>query len=177
MSQYGKLKHIVDLETLLGYTLNKVDFSDITNDNINYSWGDESELKKWIVLKDEKTSTSGNFYNISGSLKIPVSKQKKYPLIWLVTPVEGRNESQLKSFKNVTIIICENTTEESLNADRWRDKIPTLQAITDKIIDSLRGDLKIAKDRGVLQYSYRNVPKYSIKENGGGKDASKTIDI
>lgn len=177
MSQFGNLKHIVDLETLLGYRLSQIDYTSITDLDINYSWGDESELISWIKNQDDKTKYSGNFYTISGSDKTPIKKKKKYPLVWLVTPVKGVNTTDIKNFDNVSIIICSNTEKEWLNTTRWKKHIPMLQAIADTIIDNLKGNIRIKRDNGVLQYSYENRPKFSVTEKGGSKDELKTLDI
>lgn len=176
MSQFGNLKHIVDLETLLGYNLSLIDFSSITIESINYSWGDESELINWLRLKDKKTQYDGSFYTISGSNKISVLKRKKYPLIWLVTPTTGVNYGDIKHFENVSIIICSNTKEEWLNSTRWKKYMPMLQAIADNVIDKLRGSLRIKIDDNVLQYSFRNVPKYCITEKAGSEDEAIALD-
>lgn len=177
MSQYGNLKHIVDLETMLGYKLSKVDFSSITDDSISYSWGDESELINWIKLKDDKTKYGGNFYTISGTDKVNVNQKKKYPLVWLVTPVLGENQGDIKHFNRVSLIVCTNTTEEWLNSTRWNKHIPMLQAIADNIIDKLKGSVRIVRNNGVLNYSYRTIPKYSVSESGGKESESKALDI
>jgi hypothetical protein len=177
MSQYGSLKHIIDLETLLGWRLSKIDFSCITDDSITYSWGDESELINWIRNKDANEQFGGNFYNISGSDSHQINKPTKYPLIWLVTPTTGVNEGDIKRFNGVQLIICKNTTESWLNAARWKEHFPTLQAIADKIIDKLRGDVRIVTENRVLKYSYRNVPKYSVSETGNDTAKQKALDI
>lgn len=180
MSQFGDLKHIVDLETMLAYRLSQIDYTSITDETINYSWGDESELISWIKNLDDNTKYSGNFYTISGTDKLNIEKRKKYPLVWLVTPVNGVNAGDIKNFDNVTIIICSNTEESWLNASRWKQHIPMLQAIADTIIDNLKGNIRIKRDKGILQYSYRNLPKYSISEKGEkgeNKAETATIDL
>lgn len=177
MSQFGNLKHIVDLETLLGYRLSQIDYTSITDQAINYSWGDESELTSWIKNQDDTVKYSGNFYSISGNDKVSIEKRKKYPLVWLVTPVEGENNRDIKNFNNVTIIICSKTEEQWLNASRWKEYIPMLQAIADTIIDNLKGNIRIRRDNGVLKYSYRNLPKYSVSEKGGENDETATLDL
>lgn len=164
MSQYGNLQHIVDLETLLGYSLSLVDFTSITDETINYSWGDESELVNWIHHKDENISTSGNFYTISGENVIDIDKRTKYPLIWLVTPVRGVSKGDIKDFGNVRIIVASNTQEDWLNSTRWKKRIPMLQAIADKVISGLKSHVKIKREQGQLQYSFMTKPKYSVKE-------------
>jgi hypothetical protein len=170
MSQFGNLKHIADLETLLGWSLSNINFSNITDEIINYSWGDEKELVKWIHYKDVKTQNSGNLYTISGDVNFPICKRKKYPLVWLNTPVTGNNRNDIKEFSNVQIIVCSNTTEEWLNSTRWTKHIPQLQAIADSIIENLRGAVSIKRDNGILNYNYRTIPNYSVV------DESKAID-
>lgn len=177
MSQYGKLKHIVDLETVLGWRLSNIDFTSITDKTITYGWGDESELINRIHNKDSNMQFGGNFVTVSGSTTTVVNTPIKYPLIWLVTPVRSVNENDIKRFDNVRLIICTNTEEEWLNSTRWKKYIPMLQAITDNIIDKLRGNIRITRDDGVLQYDYRNVPKYSVGETGGKNAKSKAMDI
>jgi hypothetical protein len=177
MSQFGNLRHIVDLETFLGYSLSLIDYSSITDETITYSWGDESELISWIRSKDKEVQYGGNFYTISGSDKTPIDKRKKYPLVWLVTPVKGVNATDIKNFDNVTIIICTNTEEQWLNATRWKKKMPMLQAIANEIIDRLRGSIRIKRDEGILQYSYRNLPKFAVTEKGGSDDKTATLDL
>ena len=174
MNQLFKLKHIADLETVLGFRLSQIDFSDITEDTINYSWGDEEEVHEWIRHMDASTQFSGNVYTVSGDDKIPVEKRKKYPLIWLVTPIEGRN-TDFKNFDGVNLIICSDTEEQWLNKTRWGKRIPMLQAIADRIIDKLRGNVRIAVEDGNLVYAFRNVPKFSASEKGEGEN--KTIDL
>jgi hypothetical protein len=98
-------------------------------------------------------------------------------LIWLVTPTTGVNEGDIKRFNGVQLIICKNTTESWLNAARWKEHFPTLQAIADKIIDKLRGDVRIVTENRVLKYSYRNVPKYSVSETGNDTAKQKALDI
>lgn len=170
-----ELKHIIDLETLLGYKLSKIDFSDVTNENINYSWGDESELISWIKSKDDNSKFGGNFYTIANGVNTLIDKSKKYPLIWLATPVKGENNSDIKRFDNISIIICTNTEFSLLNKDRWGKNIPILQGIADKIIDKLKGSLRIVRNNGVLEYSYRNMPKYGVSETVNSEN--KAIDL
>ena len=177
MSQFGNLKHIVDLETLLGYRLSLIDFTSITTEAINYSWGDETELINWIRFKDQKDQYNGNFYTISGSDKNAIENKKKYPLIWLVTPVTAQNQGDIKRFNGVKLIFCSNTTEEWLNSTRWSKHIPMLQGLTDKTIEKLVGGVSIVRERGVLQYSYKTIPKYAVSDNGGSGDESKTLDL
>lgn len=175
MSQFGNLKHIVDLETLLGWRLSKIDFSSVTDCCINYSWGDQKELIKWIHHKDAKQQFEGNFFTISGNSNIPIGKRKKYPLIWLSTPnLTGQSVGTGVMYRNVDIIIATDTKEEYLNSTRWKKHQHFLQAIGNEIIEKLGGGVKVYKDDGVLQYGYANKPNISADSSG---EESKAIDL
>lgn len=168
MSQFGELDYIVDLETLLGYRLSQLDFSDITDRAIHYSWGDQSELIRWIKHKDNQAS-SGNFYTVSGD---KLETGDKYPLIWMVTPVRGDNRQHtdaIKRFDRVTLIICTNTEQEWLNSTRWKKDIPMLQAIANNIIDKLRGQIRLRIVGGSKQYGFSNRPNFCASETVDGK--------
>lgn len=178
MSQYGNLKHIVDLETVLGWKLSNIDFTSITDEAINYSWGDESDLITWIKHKDDKTQFNGSFYSISGEDKIDVSEKSKYPLMWLdSTGFTSENTGIGMRFNNVNLWICSNTDSTWLNSTRWNKKIPKLQALANHVISNLVGDVKIFKDRGVLKYGYRTRGNIGIGESGSKDSKSKALDI
>ena len=172
MSQFGNLKHIVDLENLLAYKLSLIDFSSITNENIDYSWGNEDDLKAWIANDNKNAKGENGFYSIYGSDKTPINERKNNHLIWLVTPITGVNDNDVKVFDNVTIIVCSNVKESVCE-----ERIPLLQAISDTLINKLNGSLRIKREDGVLQYSYMNRPKYAHSLTEKEKCDLKPLDL
>lgn len=158
---------IIPLESLIGKILSENDFTGISPTNkVSYSWGDNIELNQWIVDKDKE---------ISGKRSFGVQNIGKYPLIWLVTPIEGSTEGlNSQRFSGAKFIIASKTKPEYLNEFREREIMPDLVKIAEKFIEIIKShkNTSIVKKNGVDSIKFRKIYNYNTGEN-----ENETLDI
>lgn len=158
---------IVPLENLLGKIISEADFTDISPTNrVSYSWGDNIELNQWIVAKDKE---------ISGKRSFGVENIGKYPLIWLVTPIEGITESiNSQKFNGIKLIVASTTKTEYLNEFREREIMPYLVKIAEKFIEivATNKNTSIVRKDGIPIIKFKKIYNYSTGEN-----TNETVDI
>lgn len=158
---------IIPLENLLGKIISEADFTDISPTNrVSYSWGDNIELNQWIVAKDKE---------ISGKRSFGVENIGKYPLIWLVTPIEGITESiNSQKFNGIKFIIASSSKTEYLNEFREKEIMPRLVGISEKFIEIIKSNknTSIVKKDGVDSIKFRKIYNYNTGEN-----KNETLDI
>lgn len=154
-------QEIISLESLMAYYLSNIDFSSVYNGTINYSFGDESEVVKWVNNKDVSIQTSGNLYKLGTTEKVETTK---YPLIWMNSPVLGINsDGSINQFKDVEIIITTLAYDE-LNPDKWRGTMPLVTKIANYLISKFVGYISILEENGIKKFNHRYFADFSIAE-------------
>lgn len=160
---------ILPIEKIIGYILdkNKSVLQSVSPTNaVSYSWGDQQELTSWILAKDDEIAGMRAFGNLNVA---------KYPLIWMVTPIDGLLQHDENLFENVTFIICSNTKAEWLNSTREAETMPMLTDMANLFLEVLTKDknASIIRWDGHIKVKFRKVYNYSVSK---GKE-SETIDI
>lgn len=178
---------IISLESLLAYRLSEMDFSKIYSNVINYGWGNESEVFKWIKEKDTAKQTTGAVYKFNNNVPVrDYNAHIKYPLIWLNTPTDGQATSGGAYFRKVEIIVTTNAKEkQELNSVKWTSTIPLVTKIGQHLVDNLIGGrVRIEKINGLSSLSWRYFPDYTVAEydrfdrgQGTGRYKGKTTDV
>jgi hypothetical protein len=178
---------IVSLESLLAYRFSEMDFSKVYPSVINYSWGNETDVAKWILDKDNSRQTSGVVYSFNNNIQTRVYDEHiKYPLIWLNCPTDGEPVSGGSFFEKVELIITTNASKEAeLNTVKWTKTIPLVTKIAQFIVDNFMGGrVRIENLKGVYSVKWRYFPEYTVAEydrfdsgQGIGGYKHKTIDI
>lgn len=163
-------KHIIDLETILAYVIGEATF---TSCRPSYTWGNESQLINWITYKDKQSQLA----YITNELN------RKYPLIWLNSPVQGRKQGFYHEFTNVRLIIAQNKRNNEisqLNETIWKNVMPTLSTLSDELIEVIIKSkfLKIPTIVGTtdLNLTYRKISNYAQGINGSVNGKTNTID-
>lgn len=148
------MSEILELEKITSYIIFNNDFSEVSpTKKISFSWGDQHELIQWIIAKDKENSGMRSFQQ---------EVNPKYPLIWLVHPVEGRLTEDGNIFEQVKFIIASNTNAEWLNSTRERNTMPTLTKIANHFLNILATDknASIVKKNGVRDVKFRKIYNY-----------------
>lgn len=158
---------IIPLENLIGKILSENDFTGISpTGKVSYSWGDNIELNQWIKAKDKE---------ILGKRSFAVENIGKYPLIWLVTPIEGITEGlNSQRFNGIKFIIASSSKTEYLNEFREKEIMPRLVGISEKFIEIIKSNknTSIVKKDGVDSIKFRKIYNYNTGEN-----KNETLDI
>lgn len=161
--------YVDEFERILGYQISQIDFNKVTDRPINYHWGGQQELSRYLINKGENAQ-------VNNSLETDISKKIfLYPLIWLVLPNIGvKGESDWVYHRNTRIVISKNTRSDFFNQTRWSVSFEILSAIANTLLNNLNGKFfQIIKDsKGVEQIKFTKYPNYSTNS----KD-NKTIDV
>lgn len=158
---------ILPVENIIEHILdkNKSELEAISpTKSVSYSWGDQQELNAWIISKDKEIAGMRTF-----------GKNKtKYPLIFLVTPIDGKLLLRENLFEKITFIICCDTKAEWLNSTREKETMPMLTDLANLFLEILSQDknAQIIRKNGQLDVTFRKVYNYSTN----GKE-SETVDI
>ena len=158
---------ILPLEQIIGNILNnnQNELRSLSpTQGFSYSWGDQIELSQWIVAKDDE---------IAGLRAFKLANKTKYPLIYLVTPIEGNIMLNENLFERVTFIICCNTKAEWLNQTRETETMPMLTDLANSFIGIISRDKNatILRKDGNLNVKFKKVYNYSVSGN-----KSETLD-
>lgn len=158
---------ILPVEQIIGHIIdgNKSEFAlKSPTQSVSYSWGDQQELNAWIIAKDKE---------IAGMRAFGKNKTK-YPLIWMVTPIDGKIQLNENLFEKVTFIICCDTKAEWLNSTREKETMPMLTDLANLFLETLsqNKNAQIIRKNGQLDITFRKVYNYSTN----GKE-SETVDI
>ena len=133
---------------LTPFTVNlTVDGQAVNDRTVNYHYGDQKELVKWINFKD-KTNTS------------------KYPLVWYVPAqfVEHNNVYYTQS----NLIILQNTVLRWFNDERY---VRTYTEVIDPVYRALRLKIEQSPYMHVIgpnqkeQYKLKDEPSYGVNTN------------
>jgi hypothetical protein len=158
-----------DLERVLRYIISKTDFSNICDKPVNYHWGNQQELNRYLIRKGENIQSEN-------SIKEPAEEKKyKYPLIWLVLPNTGtKYEADWIIHRKTRLVISKNTKSDLLNDVRWNISFDLLTNIANTLLNKIEGVyMQIYKTTGnIPQVSITKYPNYSTNEK-----ENKTIDI
>lgn len=178
---------IISLESLLAYRLSEMDFSGIYPNVINYGWGNETEVIKWIKVKDTAKQTTGTILKFNNNVpEIDYNAHLKYPLIWLNTPTDGKTVGGGAYFERVEIIITTNASRtQELNPVKWTSTIPLVTKIAQHLVDNLIGGrVRIEKINGLPSLKWLYFPEYTVAEydrfdrgQGTGRYKGKGIDV
>ena len=120
---------------------------------ISYSWGDKFELNQWMIMKDKEISGMRAFGN---------SNLSKYPLIWLISPIEGEFDSYGNIFPNTQFIVAMDTKAQWLNSTREKETMPILTKISNCFLNSLDESRysSIIKKEGIRKVNFKKVYNY-----------------
>lgn len=167
------MSDILELEKLIGHIISQNDFSEVSTKEISYSWGDKYELNQWIVMKDKE---------ISGKRAFGKKNQSKYPLIWLITPLEGIITAEGNLFENLQFIIAMNTKAEWLNTTREKETMPILTKISNTFLSILDRDknASIIKKDGEIKVKFKKVYNYqevNSESFRSSENSNQTLDI
>ena len=168
------MSKILELEKLLGFIISKNDFSTISpTKEVSYSWGDKYELNQWIIMKDKE---------ISGKRAFGKQNRSKYPLIWLIHPLEGEVTSDGNLFDDLQIIVAMDTKAEWLNSTREKETMPILTNIANYFLDVLDQDknASIIKKNGERKVRYKKVYNYqepNAERFRSAENSNATTDI
>lgn len=134
--------------------------------SVSYSWGDQQELNAWIIVKDKEIAGMRTF---GGGVN-----KTKYPLIFMVTPIDGKLLLRENLFEKITFIICCDTKAEWLNSTREKETMPMLTDIANTFLEILsqNKNTQIIRRNGQLDVTFRKVYNYSTN----GKE-SEAVDI
>lgn len=159
---------ILPVENIIGQIIddNKSEFVwKSPTQSVSYSWGDQQELNAWIIAKDKE---------IAGMRAFGGSNKTKYPLIWMVTPIDGKLLLRENLFERITFIICCDTKAEWLNSTREKETMPMLTDLANTFLEILsqNKNAQIIRKNGQLDVTFRKVYNYSTN----GKE-SETVDI
>ncbi len=157
--------YIADIETILGHSIKEIDYSEFTNKAINYHWGSQMELNRWLVAKDKEISGYNAFDE----------EANKYPLIWLAHPNKGEHlwgDDFLH--RNTKLLFVCKAEPEHFNNTKWNSTMPML---TDLVEITMKGiqrnkNTSIQRNNGGLSISYEKLTNYYTSQN-----ESKAIDI
>jgi len=157
-----------DLERVLGYLISKMDFSKVTENQINYHWGDQTELNRYLILKGENIAVKNALKGQNEQLEL------KYPLIWLVLPNTGvKAEADWVIHRGTRLVIAKNTRTDVLNATRWNVSFSLLSGIANILLNKLNGKFtQVYQSNQIPQVKVTKYPLYSVN----GKD-NITIDV
>lgn len=167
---------ILPVEQIVGYILNEnnTDFWGCSPTNeVSYSWGDQQELTAWILAKDNE---------ISGMRAFGKANKSKYPLIFMVAPLDGEILHSENYFRGITFIVCCDTQAEWLNSTRENKTMPMLTNLANKLIEILSKSKysEIIKENGTPKVTYRKIYNYPLSNVRNFAQVSKqneTIDI
>lgn len=163
---------ILPLEQTIGHILsikqNELSVLSPTK-SVSYSWGDQQELSQWILTKNDE---------IAGLRTFGKQNKSKYPLIWLVTPIEGEIQHSENLFEKITFIICCNTKAEWLNSTREKETMQMLTELANLFIEIISSDKNatIIRKDGSNRVKFKKVYNYSVVKNDSS-DESHTLDI
>lgn len=166
---------ILPSEQIIGHIIksNVAELSAISpTQTVSYSWGDQQELSQWIVAKDKE---------ISGMRAFGDANTAKYPLIWLVTPIDGELRHNENLFRNTRFIICSNTKAEWLNATREVKTMPMLTDLANAFIRILgrNKNASIIRKEAVPAVKFTKVYNYPVARIRDGEEkvkASESLD-
>lgn len=127
-------------------------FSNGNTAKIEFGWGSQQDLNKYIKLKGNK---------------------RKYPLIWLVNGTERENRLGLTINRRLRLIIAINSTKiENLNPTIWdSDFDVTLNPIKENVLTALTTSGRTNLNQTTIDIE--RLPNYSEE----GTNNTKTIDI
>lgn len=147
-----------DLERVLGYLISRMDFSNITDKKVNYHWGDQIELNRYLTWKGENIAVKNA---IKGQNE---QEELKYPLIWLVLPNTGiKGESDWVIHRGTRLVISKNTRSELLNDTRWNVSFLLLSGIANTFLNKINGKFtQIWQSNQIPQVKITKFPLYSI---------------
>ena len=119
---------------------------------IEFGWGSQQDLNKYIKLKGNK---------------------RKYPLIWLVNGKETENRLGLTINRRIRLIIAINSTKvENLNPTIWDSDFDiTLNPIKENVLTALTCSGRTNLNQTTIDIE--RLPNYSEE----GTNNTKTIDI
>ena len=159
---------ILPVEQIIGNILsaNQSEFLSLSPTmGISYSWGDMFELSQWILAKDDE---------ISGLRAFNLPNKSKYPLIFMVTPIDGKIMQNENLFEGINFIIACDTKPEWLNQTRETETMPMLTNVANKFIEVISKDKNatILRKDGILNVKFKKVYNYSVN-----KKENQTLDI
>lgn len=144
------MEHLTSLPEYLNSIIKTTDYSAVTEDKINFHWGDQSELNRYLsVDQDDKM----------GMLLMSGTVETQFPLVWLVAGYEFSpydNSEDLFEFAPVRLVILKRSKEEWLNTTRWKDTIHELYGIGSLLKASISSDI-VGND-----YSWKEEPGFHI---------------
>lgn len=164
---------ILDIEKILGFVISGIDFSGISpTGEISYSWGDQDELNQWMVMKDKE---------ISGKRAFGVKNNSKYPLIWMVTPIEGETTCDGNLFADLQLIVAMDTKPEWLNSTRENETMPKLVRIANHLLSGIdqHKNASILKKNGIRKLKFKKIYNYqepSPEQYRDTENRSATLD-
>lgn len=155
-----------DFERVLGYVISNIDFSKVSDFPVQYHWGNQIELNRYLAFRGENINVINSFAENEKEI------EHKYPLIWLVLPNKGtKGLSDWIYHRNTQLIIAKNTKSEYLNDTRWDISFALLSDIANMFLNNIEGNFF-----EILRNSNNNYPLVEItkepdysanrKENG-----------
>ena len=148
------MSEILESEKTVGAILANSSFAGVSPTNeVSYSWGDQLELHQWIIAKDKE---------ISGMRAFGKENKSKYPLIWMVHPIEGKIQFDGNLFEGIQFVIACSTKAEWLNLTREHETMPTLTKIANHFLEILdtNKNASIIKTDGVRNVKFRKIYNY-----------------
>lgn len=160
------MEYLASLPWYLNKVVTDTIFTDVTEEKVNFHWGDEYELNKYLSVDQDD-----NF----GKLLMSGTVESSYPLIWLVkgysfSPTDYSEETYL--FENIKIFFFKRTDMDWLNKERWKDNIHSLYGLGHLFKDTLKKDQ--FSDVYVDKMTWYEDDRVSIKTTSG--EGSKSVD-
>lgn len=147
------MSDILPLEHIIGKEIISADWTKISpTGKVSYSWGDIQELVQWMQMKDAE---------ISGKRGLGTN-DSKYPLIWMITPIEGLIISDGNIFEGLSFVVASDTRAEWLNQTREAETMPYLVDISNYFTTILSEgkNTSIRKENGTNKIRFKKVYNY-----------------
>jgi len=164
------MEYLTSLPEYLLSIVQKTDFSDVSNCKVNFHWGNQNELNKYLHSTQD---------DVFGKMLMSGAVESQYPLIWLVKGYDfyPHDISEvLYDFDKVNIFFLVKTDMSWLNKRRWKNNMHKLYGIGHLLKESLKRDR--FSDLVGNNYKWEEDDQISLKkdtQNGG--DKSSTIDF
>jgi len=160
------MEYLASLPWYLNKIVSDTDFTEVTENKVNFHWGDQMELNKYLSVDQDD-----NF----GQLLMSGTIESSYPLIWLVKGYTFKADGYSEDgyfFDGIKILFFKKTDMEWLNKKRWKDNMHSLYGLG----HFFKETLKLDSDSDIIDYDleWEEDDKASIKKIS--KDQSKSVD-